>query len=94
MIKLDRARELLFRTGYLLQKVKSNKKVDFFITPGGPVTEAVAKRILQHPCCREVDAGLFPEIAQSWTLKRAPRGTPGATCRTNNLISKKGERDD
>jgi hypothetical protein len=35
---------------------------------GGPVTESVAKQILEHPLCREVDPGLFPGIAQSWTL--------------------------
>lgn len=67
-INFARARALLFRPGHLLQEVKSNKKREFVVTPGGPVSEAVAKKIIEHPCCREVDPGLFPGIAQSWTL--------------------------
>ena len=72
MMKFDCARELLLRPGHLLQEVKTNKKVEFFITPGGPVSEAVAKRLLALPYCRAVDAGLFSETPQSWTL--SPRG--------------------
>jgi hypothetical protein len=68
-IKFARARALLFRPGHLLQEIKSNKKREFVVIPGGgPVTESVAKQILEHPLCREVDPGLFPGIAQSWTL--------------------------
>jgi hypothetical protein len=66
-INFHRARELLFQ-GHLLQEIKSNKKREFVITPGGPVTEATAKKILEHPLCREVDRGLFPGISQSWTF--------------------------
>ena len=67
-LDFHRARELLFRPGYLLQEIKSNNKSVFVVTPGGPVTEATARRILEHPLCREVDLGLFAGIPQSWTL--------------------------
>jgi hypothetical protein len=67
-ISFYRARELLFRPGHLLQEIKNSKKREFVVTPGGPVTEAVARKILKHPLCREVDLGLFPGIPQSWTL--------------------------
>jgi hypothetical protein len=63
-----RARALLFRPGYLLQEIKSNRKREFAVIPGGPVSEDVAKKILEHPLCRVVDPGLFPGIPQSWTL--------------------------
>jgi hypothetical protein len=71
-INFYRARELLFRPGHVLQEIKSNNKREFVVTPGGSVTAATAKRILEHPCCREVDPGLFPGIPQSWTLSDNP----------------------
>lgn len=74
-IDFVRARQLLFRPGHLLQEVKSSKKREFVITPGGPVSEATAKRLLEHPCCREVDSGLLPGAAQSWTLSNEDTGT-------------------
>jgi hypothetical protein len=61
-INFARARQLLFRPGHLLQEIKSHKKREFVVTPGGPVTESVAKKILEHPLCREVDAGHFREL--------------------------------
>jgi hypothetical protein len=36
---------------------------------GGPVTDHVAKRLLDHPFCRPADAGLFTETPQSYTLR-------------------------
>ena len=35
---------------------------------GGPVDEEVAKKLLAHPLCREVDSGLFPGIPQTYSL--------------------------
>jgi hypothetical protein len=67
-INFHRARQLLFRPGHVLQEIKSNNKREFVVSPGGPVTAATAKRILEHPLCRDVDPGLFPGIPQSWTL--------------------------
>jgi hypothetical protein len=58
-------------TGHLLQEVNSNKRREFVIVPGGPVSETVARKLLEHPCCRVVDAGLFG-IAQTWTLSDEP----------------------
>ena len=40
----------------------------FFVVPGGPVSDDVAQKILKHPLCHEVDGGLFPGIPQSYAL--------------------------
>ena len=66
----DQATKTLRKAGSLLIALKTSLKGgdEYFIVPGGPVSRAVARRILQHPDCREADAGLLPGIPQSWSL--------------------------
>lgn len=71
-IAYDKATELLRQPGYKLMKMFTNTQCgrEYFIVgkKGGPVTEAVAARLLEHPNCHAVDHGLFPGIAQSFSL--------------------------
>ena len=69
-IAFHRATELLRQPGYLLVEMKTHTKHghQFYIVPGGPVDEEVAKQLLAHPLCHEVDSGLFPGIPQTYSL--------------------------
>jgi hypothetical protein len=70
-LNLDDAIDRLSRPNCILVDMKSpNTKFgrQFFIVPGGPITDEVAKKILAHPRCHEVDSGLFPGIPQSYSL--------------------------
>ena len=70
-LDLDEATGLLRRPGCVLVEMKTNASKfgrQFFVVPGGPVTDEVAKKILVHPLCHEVDAGLFRGIPQSYSL--------------------------
>jgi hypothetical protein len=67
-LDLAHAQALLSRPGHRLQEIKTARKSEFVIAPGGPVTEAVARKLLEHPRCCEVDPGLLPGISQTWSL--------------------------
>lgn len=70
-IPYDKATELLRRPGYRLMQMKNNNAKhghDFYIVPGGAISEENARKILEHPYCRKFDDGLFPGNPQSWTL--------------------------
>jgi hypothetical protein len=70
-LTFDKATDLLRQPGYRLMQFKNNRKKnghDFYVVPGGFIEEAVARKLLQHPLCHEVDPGLFPGIPQSWSL--------------------------
>jgi hypothetical protein len=70
-IPFNRATELLRQPDHLLVEMKSNttkRGHEFFIVPGGSITDETAKQLLEHPLCHEVDPGLFPGLSQSWTL--------------------------
>jgi hypothetical protein len=69
-LDFPRARTLLFQPGHVLQEIKSSRGRDFVIVPGGPVTETVARRLLDHPLCQPVDRGLLPECPQTWSFAR------------------------
>jgi hypothetical protein len=67
----DEAVELLRRPGCVLVDMKAPDTKSgrrFFVVPGGPVTDEVAKQILVHPLCHEADPGLFRGIPQSYSL--------------------------
>ena len=74
-----RARTLLFQPGHVLQEVKNGRGRDFVVAPGGPVTETVAQRLLAHPLCRVVDAGLLPGIPQTWSFTKNKKREEPAT---------------
>jgi hypothetical protein len=72
-LSFDEAIDRLRRPGCVLVEMKTSESKfgrQFFVVPGGPVTDEVAKKILQHPLCHEVDTGLFPGIPQSYSLWR------------------------
>ena len=69
------AARLLQRPGYVLVKtfVDTKRGREFLIVGenGGPVTEAVATRLMAHPDCHPVDPGLLPDAEQSFSLFHA-----------------------
>ena len=70
-LNFDEATERLRQPGCVLVDMKApNTRFgrQFFVIPGGPVSDEVAKKILAHPLCHEVDSGLFPGIPQSYSL--------------------------
>jgi hypothetical protein len=71
-ISYDRAVALLSKEGHTLVKgfVGTKKGVEFFITGpgGGPVTNVVARQLIDHPNCCEIDDGLLPGVPQSYSL--------------------------
>ena len=71
-LNLDEAIDLLGRPDWKLVDMKApNTKFgrQFFVEPSrGPVTDDIASKILAHPLCHEIDAGLFPGIPQSYSL--------------------------
>jgi hypothetical protein len=71
-ISYDDAEMRLRQPGHVLMKmfVSTKRGREFYVVgrKGGPVTDLVAQRLLDHPKCHEVDPGLFPGNPQSWTL--------------------------
>jgi hypothetical protein len=66
-----KATDLLRQPGFLLMQFNSNnvkRGREYYVVPGGRVTDDVAEKILQHPLIHEVDGGLFPGHPQSWSL--------------------------
>jgi hypothetical protein len=61
--------DLLRKPGHLLTKTGR----DFFIVPGGSVTETVARRILERPDMQPQDCGLLEGHANcgGWGLRQA-----------------------
>jgi hypothetical protein len=68
-IDFDRATELLRDQKRVLIELKSNTGNEFFILGCGRVTKTTARKLLEHPDCREVDPGLLPGHAQSWEFR-------------------------
>jgi hypothetical protein len=59
---------LMFKPGHRLTQTNGRHGPEYFVVPGGSVTDATARRILDHSLCRKDDPGLFPEAPQSWSL--------------------------
>jgi hypothetical protein len=64
------ALHLMFKPGHRLTQTNGRHGPEYSVVPGGPVTDATARRILDHSLCRKDDAGLFPEAPQSWSLQQ------------------------
>jgi hypothetical protein len=62
------ALRLMFKPGHKLIQTNGRRGAEYFVVPGGSVTDATARRILDHSLCRKDDPGLFPEAPQSWSL--------------------------
>jgi hypothetical protein len=71
-IPYDVAVGLLQQPTHVLVKTFTNTKRgrEFLIVGenGGPISEAVAVRLLAHPECHSVDPGLLPGAGQSFSL--------------------------
>ena len=70
-LNFNDATERLRRPDCVLVDMKApNTKFgrQFFVVPGGPISDEVAQKVLAHPLCHEVDGGLFPGIPQSYSL--------------------------
>jgi hypothetical protein len=49
--------------------VRTNgKRTEFAISPGGPISDATAQRLIEHGLCRADDPGLLPDKPQSWAF--------------------------
>jgi hypothetical protein len=59
----------MFKPGRKLARTNSGSRIDYFVVPGGPVSEATAKQIINHTLCREDDRGLLAETPQSWSFR-------------------------
>jgi hypothetical protein len=56
--------------GAQLIRTNSNKRVEFEVSPGGLVSEAVARQIIDHACCHFCDGGLLAGTPQTWEFHR------------------------
>ena len=63
------ALRLMFKPGHKLARTNSGNRTEYFIVPGGPVSEATARQIIGHSLCREDDCGLLVETPQSWSFR-------------------------
>jgi hypothetical protein len=68
-LPLAAALRLLRKPDHLLVLLHTKGGNEFAVMPGGPVTEKVARRILEHPDCQPVDRGLLADCPQSWKLE-------------------------
>jgi hypothetical protein len=49
------------------QLIRTNgKRAEYEVSPGGPVSDATAERIISHNLCCPADAGLLADRPQSW----------------------------
>jgi hypothetical protein len=55
-----------------LTQLHTHYGMKWFLVPGGPVTEKIAKALLEHPHIQPNNDGLFPGISQTFRFK-APR---------------------
>ena len=62
------ALNLLRQPGHSLTLLHTKSGQEFFVTPGGPVTKEVARKILQRPDVQPHDSGLLEGHPQSWRL--------------------------
>jgi hypothetical protein len=67
-LKYRDALRLMSKPGHKLTQTNGRRGPEYFVVPGGSVTDATARRILDHSLCHKDDPGLFPEAPQSWSL--------------------------
>lgn len=69
-LRLNKAVDLLHRTGARMMLMHASDGDHFYIIPGGRVDRADAQKILSRPDVIKFDDGLFPNNPQSWRLMR------------------------
>jgi hypothetical protein len=67
-MSLDDALAALRQPDHLLVVLHGKARPEWFVMPGGPVTEQTARRILERPDVQPHDTGLLPGHPQSWRL--------------------------
>jgi hypothetical protein len=66
-LKLEHALQRM-RTGACLVHMHTRLGPSYFIVPGGPVSDAVAAKIKEHPAVVGGKDGLFPAHDQTWRM--------------------------
>ena len=69
-LSLNKAIDLLHRTGTRMMIMHASDGDHFYVVPGGRVDRTAAQKILQRPDIQEFDDGLFPGNPQSWKMVR------------------------
>jgi hypothetical protein len=66
-LKLKRAIDHMHR-GSCLIRMHSSSGAGWFVVPGGPVSDATAAKIREHPAVIGGKDGLFPKCDQTWRM--------------------------
>jgi len=66
----DRAMDKLSVKGARLMLMHCSSGKEFYVIPGGPVSQEDAQKILSRPDVVPFDDGLFPGNPQSWKIQR------------------------
>jgi hypothetical protein len=53
-----------------LIKMHTRTGHDYFVVPGGPVTDATAQEIIAMPHVMPGNDGLFPNHDQTWSIRK------------------------
>lgn len=56
----------MFRGAKLVRT--NGKRAIFDISPGGPISDITAQRLIEHNLCRADDPGLLADRPQSWSF--------------------------
>jgi|RhiMetdeSRZDD1v2_1073273.scaffolds.fasta_scaffold84704_3 hypothetical protein len=68
-----REAESLMRVGHPLMQMHTPTGKSWFIVPGGEVSNADAKTLLERPDVQPNQDGLFPGISQTWKVRSIAR---------------------
>ena len=64
----ERAIEAMRRPSTRLVRMHGGSAGGFYVVPSGPVENAVAAKIMEHPFVRGSADGLFPGHDQTWRM--------------------------
>jgi hypothetical protein len=70
--KIDRAADLM-RAGSVLVQMHNANSIGWYLVPGGEVLAKVASALLERPDVQPSNDGLFPNISQTFKLKRSAK---------------------
>ncbi len=69
-LSLNKAVDLMHKTGTRMMIMHASDGDHFYIVPGGRVDRGAAQKILMRHDIVEFDDGLFPVNPQSWRMER------------------------
>jgi hypothetical protein len=70
-LRYPTALQRMFKGSQLIHT--NGKRAEYEVSPGGPVSDATAEKIISHSLCRPVDAGLLADQPQSWEFYQPPQ---------------------